>query len=79
MKNGRDTGFVYWKLNYRSKFRRTLWHVPFAIILSILIFTFFGLTTINIVVVITMLSLLIAQLLYTYLKWKSERKTHLDQ
>lgn len=63
----------YWELDYRGKFIRTLWMVPIVIaliILSLLIFTpqtiyFAG----------SLFSLLIAQLVYNYKKWKGESNT----
>ena len=39
MKNGRNSGFIYWKLNYRKKFIRTLWHIPICIIAIIVLLT----------------------------------------
>ena len=37
VKNGRSSGFIYWKLNYRKKFIRTLWHIPICIIAVIVL------------------------------------------
>ena len=28
---------IYWKMNYKGKFRRTLWMIPFVIIVCILL------------------------------------------
>lgn len=75
MKNGRDSGFNYWKLNYRKKFIRTLWMIPFgglAVVLMVITdIQIKTLITLSVLIVITV----IAQLIYTYIKWKNTSST----
>ena len=35
--NKKDKSIIYWNMNYKGKFRRTLWMIPFVIILCILL------------------------------------------
>ncbi|MFB5089386.1 hypothetical protein PGC35_19710 [Psychrobacillus sp. PGGUH221] len=75
MKNGRDSGFNYWKMNYRTKFIRTLWMIPVAIFLSFLLFVMDIPSKFSVFLLVLLLVTLIVQLIYTYIKWKSERQT----
>ena len=75
MKNGRDGGFNYWKLNYRKKFIRTLWMIPVAIFLSIQLFVMDIQSNISVFILVLLIVPLIVQLLYTYIKWKSESES----
>lgn len=72
MRNGSDKGFIYWKLNYKKKFIRTLWMIPVGVLVILLLFATSASTqTITILSVIFFVVLLI-QLIYTYSKWKKE-------
>ncbi|EPD53307.1 hypothetical protein HMPREF1210_01038 [Paenisporosarcina sp. HGH0030] len=75
MKNGRDGGFNYWKLNYRKKFIRTLWMIPVVIFLSIQLFVLDIQSNFSVFLLVLLIVTLIVQLIYTYFKWKSERQT----
>lgn len=75
VKNGRDGGFNYWKLNYRKKFIRTLWMIPVAIFLSIQLFVMDIQSNISVFILVLLIVPLIVQLLYTYIKWKSESES----
>ena len=69
-----DKGFVllYWKLSYRRKFYRTLWMFPFGLVACYLIYSFFGgyPIFISIALYATLVVTFLAQLVYTYIKWK---------
>lgn len=73
MKNGRDGGFIYWKLNYRKKFIRTLWTIPVVIFLSIQLFVTDFPPRLGMFLWVLLVITLTVQLTYTYVKWKSER------
>ena len=75
MKNGRDGGFNYWKLNYKKKFFRTLWMIPVTIFLIIQMILSGGSSQSTLILVPALFVILIVQLLYTYLKWKNEIQT----
>ena len=75
MKNGRDGGFNYWKLNYRKKFIRTLWMIPVAIFLSIQLFVMDIQSNISVFILVLLIVPLIVQLIYTYIKWKSDSES----
>jgi len=67
-----DKGFEldYWKLSYRRKFIRTLWLIPLGIIAVMLVWVqskSFLITSISAAVII---GTEIAQVIYTYKKWK---------
>lgn len=72
MKNGRDRGFNYWKLNFRKKFIRTLWMIPVDIFLIIQLLISDASTQITLILIIALVLTQIAQSVYTYMKWKSE-------
>lgn len=79
MKNGTDRGFAffYWRLSYRRKFIRTIWMIPFAIIaiaMSIIVLPY----QITIFMSIGIVVALVAQLFYTYRKWKAEANSLLS-
>ena len=59
-------------MNYKGKFRRTLWMIPFVIILCILLPLCLGSSWI--IYDIIMVVILIWQLWYTYNKMKFEEK-----
>lgn len=72
MRNGRDNGFNYWKLDYKGKFIRTLWTIPFGVLAIILLLITDVSTRITIMLSVLLLIVLIIQLIYTYVKWKKE-------
>ncbi|MCZ8537171.1 hypothetical protein M9R32_08270 [Paenisporosarcina quisquiliarum] len=72
MKNGRDGGFNYWKLSYRKKFIRTLWMIPVAIFLSIQMIVMDIQSNFSVFLFVLFIVTFIVQLIYTYIKWKSE-------
>ncbi|MGB3261989.1 hypothetical protein [Paenisporosarcina sp.] len=72
MKNGRDSGFNYWKWSYRKKFIRTLWMIPGAIFLSIQMIVMDIQSNFSVFLFVLFIVTLIVQLIYTYIKWKSE-------
>ena len=71
--NKKDKSIIYWKMNYKGKFRRTLWMIPFVIILCILLPLCFGSSWI--IYDIIMIAILVWQLWYTYKKMKLEERT----
>lgn len=71
--NKKDKSIIYWKMNYKGKFRRTLWMIPFVIILCILLPLCLGSSWI--IYDIIMIAILIWQLWYTYKKMKLEERT----
>lgn len=72
MRNGRDKSLIYWKLNYKGKFIRTLWMIPVTVLVLIL-FSITDISTQKIMIAsLIMLIVLIPQLIYNYLKWKKE-------
>lgn len=70
--NKKDKSIIYWKMNYKGKFRRTLWMIPFVIILCILLPLCLGSSWI--IYDIIMIAVLVWQLWYTYNKMKLEEK-----
>jgi choline-glycine betaine transporter len=72
LKNGRNSGFIYWKLNYRKKFIRTLWHIPISIIAIIVLLTSEIPELEKKIWILALLISLPAQLVYTYFKRRNE-------
>jgi hypothetical protein len=72
LKNGRNSGFIYWKLNYRKKFIRTLWHIPISIIAIIVLLTAEIPELEKKIWIMALLISLPVQLLYTYFKRRNE-------
>ncbi|MCZ0701833.1 putative membrane protein [Natronobacillus azotifigens] len=72
MKNGSDAGLIYWKLNYKSKFIRTLWMIPICFIAIILLLITDGLIPRTVILSLLIVVTLILQLIYTNIKWKNE-------
>ncbi|WP_017186673.1 hypothetical protein [Alkalibacillus haloalkaliphilus] len=74
MRNGNDKGLVYWKLNYRAKFIRTLWISLF--IIPTIIMMMIADISIQMIIMASVLMFVtsVAQLIYTYVKWKDESK-----
>ncbi|WP_277584928.1 hypothetical protein [Psychrobacillus antarcticus] len=75
VKNGRDGGFNYWKMNYRTRLLRTLWMVPVVLFLSIQLLVMDIPPKSSVFLLVLLLVTLVVQLIYTYFKWKSERQT----
>ena len=71
----KDKDIIYWKMNYKGKFKRTLWFIPIVIILCFLTPLFMGeyWPVYDVLMVVE----LILQLIYTYRKMKSEE--HQDE
>lgn len=67
---GKDKSFNYWKMNYRGKFKRTLWFIPVVAVLCFLTPYFMG--KFWLLYDIVLVAVLIAQLIYTYRKMKDE-------
>ena len=69
----KDKDIVYWKMNHKGKFKRTLWFIPIVIVLCFLTPLFMGeywpMYDVLMVVV------LIWQLIYTYRKMKAEERS----
>ncbi|AMQ06106.1 hypothetical protein ABIC55_001673 [Sporosarcina psychrophila] len=72
MKNGRNSGLIYWRLNYRKKFIRTLWMIPPSIILIIMLLISEISDSLKIVLTLALIVTLPIQLFYTHYKWKSD-------
>ncbi|MDY4671179.1 MAG: hypothetical protein SO415_14510 [Oliverpabstia sp.] len=68
----KDKSVVYWNMNYKGKFRRTLWFIPVVIILCFLTPYFMG--RFWFVYDIILVAVLIGQLWYTYNMKKVEEK-----
>lgn len=73
LKDGSNKGIIYWKLNYRKKFMRTLWMIPFSVFVLIMLFTFSE-SPVHLKIIATSILLvtLLIQLIYTHYKWKNE-------
>ena len=72
VKSGRTSGFIYWKLNYRKNFIRTLWHIPICIIAIIVLLNSEIPELEKKIWIMALLITLPIQLLYTYLKQRNE-------
>jgi Ca2+/Na+ antiporter len=78
-RNGKkkDKGFIlsYYELSHRRKVIRTLWELPFLILLLTLMFFFTDIETIYMLSLSALLFLLfIGQFCYNYYKWKQKEK-----
>jgi Ca2+/Na+ antiporter len=78
-RNGKkkDKGFIlsYYELSHRRKVIRTLWELPFLILLLTLMFFFTDIETIYMLSLSALLFLLfIGQFCYNYHKWKQKEK-----
>lgn len=71
--NKKDKSIIYWNMNYKGKFRRTLWMIPLVIILCFLTPLFMG--SFWLIYDIILVAILLCQLWYTYNKMKLEEKT----
>lgn len=67
-----DKGFElrYWKLSYRRRFIRGLWMLPFCITLLVLSCLTVPTIVPNIIFLIGVVSVLLTDIIYNYLKWK---------
>ncbi|MEK5069115.1 hypothetical protein [Sporosarcina sp. FSL K6-1508] len=72
MENGRNSGLIYWQLNYRKKFIRTLWMIPPSIILIVMLLISEATDPLKIVFTSAIIVTLSIQLFYTHYKWKSD-------
>lgn len=66
-----DIHFVYWKLNAKEKFQRTMYMIPFVVILCFL--TPFFMREKWVISDITLIVLLVWQLIDTYIKMIKEK------
>ena len=69
----KEKSVVYWNMNYKGKFRRTLWFIPLVVILCFLTPLFMG--GFWFIYDILLIGILIWQLRYTYRKMKIEETT----
>ena len=72
----KDKDIVYWRMNFKGKFKRTLWFIPIVIIMCFLTPFFMG--AYWPVYDVLMIVVLIWQLIYTYRKMKSEEQSDLE-
>ncbi len=70
--NKKDKSINYWKMNYKGKFRRTLWFIPIVIVLCFLTPLFMG--RFWLIYDIILIIVLVWQLWYTYNKMKYEER-----
>lgn len=68
----KDKSIVYWNMNYKGKFRRTLWFIPVVVILCFLTPLFMG--NFWFIYDVILVIVLIWQLRYTYKMMKIEEK-----
>lgn len=68
----KDKSIIYWKMNYKGKFRRTLWFIPVVIVLCFLTPLFMG--RFWIIYDIILIAVLVWQLWYTYKMKKVEEE-----
>lgn len=75
MKNGKDKSMIYWRLNYKAKFKRNIWLIPVCILLTVWFLTSmpFGLKYTSIYLIGLWLIIIITTA-YTYKRWKTEEK-----
>lgn len=69
---GKDTSIIYWNMNYKGKFRRTLWFIPIVIILCLVTSLFMG--KFWFIYDVILVVVLILQLRYTYKMMKIEEE-----
>lgn len=74
-----DKGFelIYWNLSYRRKFIRTLWLAPIVILMCLILaikMPIFGSSVVTILGIAAIISTSVGQLIYTYHKWKKEKR-----
>ena len=74
--NKKDKSIIYWNMNYKGKFRRTLWFVPIVAILCFMTPLFMG--KFWFIYDVILIAVLIWQLWYTYNKMKLEEKSSND-
>jgi len=75
-KNKVDKGFelIYWNLSYRRKFIRTVWMIPFGVLILLIDWLLIDKFILNIILTLFIVISLISQLSYTYLKWKKNEQ-----
>ena len=64
--------FSYWRLSYRRKFMRTLWFIPLAVLVIILVQAAYRSYMLTFVSGVFILAVILAQAIYNYKKWKEE-------
>lgn len=68
----KNKAFIYWQMNYKGKFRRTLYLIPIVVIICILSPLFLGKFWYIYDIILTIT--LILQLIYTYKKMRIENQ-----
>ncbi|MBS7009107.1 hypothetical protein [Anaerostipes sp.] len=74
MKKDTQKKFSYWDLDYKGKFKRTLWMLPLVIIFCILSPFLAQYSILPIWFPALLIVIFIAQAVYTYAMWKKEEK-----
>lgn len=71
-----DEGFAFcfWKLSYRRKFIRTLWMLPFLIIVIFYLHITFKSYLLTDIIGTILSTIFILQAVYYYKKWKMEKQ-----
>lgn len=69
-----DQGFewIYWKLSYRRKFIRTLWAIPLALLISVIICYRYDSLFIKVALISFLFIIVAIQLMYNYKHHKKE-------
>lgn len=70
----KDHSIIYWNMNYKGKFRRTLWFIPVVIVLCFLTPLFMG--KFWMIYDIILIVILVWQLWYTHKMMKMEAEVH---
>lgn len=67
-----DKGFavLYHKLSYRRKFIRTLWCIPWAVVVIGIFHMYFASIAMTLIASIIMMAVFLLQASYTYRRWK---------
>lgn len=74
MKEEKGKIVSYWELDYKGKFKRTLWILPFAVILCFVFPLIIENPVLAIGFPIVSIIIFIVQLSYTYIMWKKHDK-----
>lgn len=67
--------FAYFALSYRRKFWRTIYSIPFLLLVIVFMYFLFSLTPLFIGYVIFVVLLCVVQAYYNYVKWQEEKKS----
>lgn len=66
---------AYFALSYRRKFWRTIYSIPFLLLVIVFMYFLFGITPLFIGYVIFVVLLCVVQAYYNYVKWQEEKKS----